>query len=163
MQLKLLDNDMKTYWTLKRACFAVAALVLALTAPTIHAQSFAIDWYKISGGGGTSTGATYQVTGTIGQADAGGAMTGGSYTLTGGFWSLISVVQTPGMPTLTITHAGGSVIVSWPSTGSYTLQQNTEAATTNWGPSGYTVITADGTSSATFTPGPGRLFFRLKQ
>ena len=154
---------MKTYWTLKRACCAVAAVVLALTAPTIHAQSFAIDWYKISGGGGTSTGATYQVTGTIGQADAGGAMTGGTFSLTGGFWSLISAVQTPGMPPLTITHTGSSVIVSWPGTGSYILQQNTEAATTNWVTSGYTVTTGGGTSSATFTPGPGKLFFRLKQ
>ena len=154
---------MKTYRPFTKACCALAALALALSVPTIHAQSFAIDWYKVSGGGGTSTGATCQVTGTIGQADAGGAMTGGSYSLTGGFWSLISVVQTPGMPPLTITHFGSSVVVSWPSTGSYTLQQNTEAATTNWGPSGYTVITAGGTSSATFTPGPGRLFFRLKQ
>ena len=163
MQLKLLNNDMKTYRPFTKACCALAAVVLALIAQTIHAQSFAIDWYKVSGGGGTSTGATYQITGTIGQADAGGAMTGGSYSLTGGFWSLISVVQTPGMPPLTITHAGSSVIVSWPSTGSYTLQQNTEAATTNWGLSSYTIITAAGTSSATFTPGPGRLFFRLKQ
>ena len=154
---------MKTYRTFAKAFYGVAVLVLALIAQTIHAQSFAIDWYKVSGGGGTSTGATYQVTGTIGQADAGGAMTGGSYSLTGGFWSLISVVQTPGMPPLTITHAGSSVVVSWPSTGSYTLQQNTEAATTNWGPSGYTVTTSAGISSVTFTPGPGRLFFRLKQ
>jgi hypothetical protein len=83
--------------------------------------------------------------------------------MTGGFWSLISAVQTPGMPPLTITLAGSSVIVSWPGTGSYTLQQNTEAATTNWVTSGYTVTTGGGTSSATFTPGPGRLFFRLKQ
>jgi len=38
------------------------------------AQSYSIDWYKISGGGGTSTSATYQVTGTIGQPEAGSAM-----------------------------------------------------------------------------------------
>ena len=31
------------------------------------AQSYSIDWYKIAGGGGTSTGGTYQVSGTIGQ------------------------------------------------------------------------------------------------
>ena len=55
-------------------------------------QSYSIDWYKIAGGGGTSTGATYQVSGTIGQPDAGGAMSGGNYSLTGGFWSLIAVV-----------------------------------------------------------------------
>ena len=48
-------------------------------------------------------------------------MTGGSYSLTGGFWSLISVVQTAGLPNLTITQAGNSVIVSWPNTGSLYL------------------------------------------
>src|ERR1039457_6971419 len=78
------------------------------------AQSYSIDWYKISGGGGTSTGATYQVTGTIGQPDASSAMSGGQYSVTGGFWSLIAVVQTPGAPTLTITHSGNRVTVSWP-------------------------------------------------
>jgi hypothetical protein len=46
-------------------------------------------------GGGTGTGGVYSVTITIGQPDASGAMTGGSYSLTGGFWALISVVQTP--------------------------------------------------------------------
>jgi len=141
----------------------MAALMLALTAPTIHAQTFAIDWYKVSGGGGTSTGSTYQITGTIGQADAGGTMAGGNYSLTGGFWSLISAVQTPGLPLLTITHAGASVSVSWPNTGSYTLQQNSEVATTNWVKSDYTVTSTNGTSSATFAPGLGKLFFRLKQ
>jgi hypothetical protein len=62
------------------------------------AQQYSIDWYKIAGGGGTSTGGTYQVSGTIGQPDASGAMTGGNYSVTGGFWSLISVVQTAGLP-----------------------------------------------------------------
>ena len=54
-----------------------------------QAQSYSIDWYKVAGGGGTSTGGTYSVSGTIGQHDAGGPMTGGSYSLTGGFWALI--------------------------------------------------------------------------
>ena len=60
--------------------------LFGLLVPTISfAQPYTIDWYKISGGGGTSTGATYQVNGTIGQPDAGGAMSGGNYSLTGGF------------------------------------------------------------------------------
>jgi len=49
---------------------------------------YSIDWYKISGGG-TSSGGTYQVSGTLGQPDAGGMLGGGVYSLTGGFWSLI--------------------------------------------------------------------------
>jgi hypothetical protein len=63
---------------------------------------FLIVWYKIAGGGGTSTGGVYVVSGTIGQPDPSGAMTGGNYSLTGGFWALISVMQTPGTPTLCI-------------------------------------------------------------
>jgi len=127
------------------------------------AQQYSIDWYKVSGGGGTSTGATYQVTGTIGQPDAGGAMSGGSYLLTGGFWSLISVVQTAGLPNLTITFVGpNSVVVSWPNTGSYTLQQNSNLANTSgWITSGYLVSSSNGTNSVTITSPAGNLFFRL--
>ena len=125
-------------------------------------QSYSIDWYKIAGGGGTSTGATYQVSGTIGQPDAGGAMSGGNYSLTGGFWSLIAVVQTAGLPSLTITHSGSSVTVSWPNTGSYTLQQNNNLAVPGgWATSGYSISMSNGTNSVTITPPVGNLFFRL--
>ena len=124
-------------------------------------QSYSIDWYKIAGGGGTSTGATYQVTGTLGQHDAGGPMTGGSYSLTGGFWALISVVQTAGLPDLTIAHSGNSVVISWPDTGRYTLQQNSHLATGSWTASGYSITTTNGTNSVTLLAPGGRLFFRL--
>ena len=137
------------------------ALLLPLGAT---AQSFSIDWYKVAGGGGTSTGGVYAVSGTIGQPDAGAPMSGGSYSLTGGFWSLISVVQTAGLPNLTITHAGSSVIVSWPNTGSYTLQQNGNLAVpAGWTATGYSVTTSNGTNSITVAPPTGNLFFRLKQ
>ncbi len=128
----------------------------------VWGQSYSIDWFTIDGGGGTSTGGTYQVSGTIGQHDAGGPMTGGSYSLTGGFWALISVVQTPGLPNLTITFVSpNSVVVSWPNTGSYTLQQNTNVAGGGWTTSGYPITTTDGTNSITITPPTGNLFFRL--
>jgi hypothetical protein len=140
-------------------------LLFGLLIPSIGStQQYSIDWYKVAGGGGTSTGATYQVSGTIGQHDAGGPMTGGNYSLTGGFWALISVVQTPGLPNLTINHSGNSVIVSWPNTGSYTLEQNANLALANgWATSGYSIITVNGTNSITVTPPTGNLFFRLKQ
>jgi hypothetical protein len=127
-----------------------------------HAQTYSIVWYKVAGGGGASAGGAYQVTGTIGQTDAGGAMSGGDYSVTGGFWSLISVVQTPGVPSLTIAPAGNSVIVSWPNTGSYSLQQNSNlAASLGWTASGYSITTSAGTNSITITPPAGSLFFRL--
>jgi hypothetical protein len=140
-------------------------LLLCLLIPTISfAQPYSIDWYKVAGGGGTSTGGVYAVSGTIGQPDASGPMTGGNYSLTGGFWSLISVVQTAGLPALTITHSGNSVIVSWPNTGVYTLQQNGNlAVVAGWTTSGYSISTANGTNSITVAPPTGNLFFRLKQ
>ena len=132
----------------------------------VSGQSYTVDWYKIAGGGGTSTGGTYQVSGTIGQPDAGLTMSGGNYSVSGGFWSLISVVQLPGVPKLIITHGGGTVTVSWPdaATNSYTLQQNANLALTNgWATSGYTITPANGTNSITLTPPTGNLFFRLMQ
>ena len=142
----------------------VAALAFLAATATVRAQSYSIDWYKIAGGGGASTNGQYAITGTIGQPDAGGAMSGGSYGVTGGFWSLISVVQTGGLPNLTITQSGNSVIVSWLGAGNYTLQQNANLALNNgWATSGYTVTTANGTNSITITPPSGNLFFRLKQ
>jgi hypothetical protein len=84
------------------------------------------------------------------------------YSLTGGFWSLISVVQTAGAPSLTIAHSGNSVIVSWPVTAGYVLQQNSNLAVpAGWATSGYNVTTASGTNSITITPPAGHLFFRL--
>src|SRR5271170_3291627 len=102
-------------------------LFIGLLIPAFgHAQSYSIAWYKVAGGGGVSAGtngaSVYSVSGTIGQQDASTALTGGTYSLTGGFWRLVSVVQTAGTPNLTITHFGNSVIISWPNTGAYTLQ-----------------------------------------
>ena len=140
-------------------------LLLSLLIPTLSfAQSYSIDWFKIAGGGGTSSGGTYQVSGTIGQPDASGAMTGGNYSLTGGFWSLIAVVQTTGLPNLTITHSGSSIIISWPNTGSYTLLQNNNlAASANWITTSYIISTNIGTNSITIPSPQGNLFFRLTQ
>ena len=126
------------------------------------AQPYLIDWFKVSGGGGTSTGGVYAVSGTIGQPDAGPAMSGGSYSLTGGFWSLIAAVPTPGSPTLTVTHSGNTVIVSWPSPSSgFVLQQNNDLSTKNWTASGFPIATNGSVNSITLTGPTGTLFFRL--
>jgi hypothetical protein len=127
-----------------------------------RAQTYSVDWYKVAGGGGTSTGGTYRVNGTLGQPDAGGPMMGGNYSLTGGFWALISVVPTPGTPNLVIRFvAPNSVKVSWPNTGSYTLLQSSNPGGGSWTTSGYSVTTSNGTNSITITPPTGNLFFRL--
>ena len=140
----------------------LSIIPLLLTVSAACAQNYSIDWSKISGGGGTSTGSVYSVSGTIGQADAGVALSGGNYSVTGGYWSLLSVVQTPGAPLLTITRSGANLIVSWPSPSTgFSLQENTNLATTNWasfpGPVG-----DDGTTKRVTNSAPlGNKFFRL--
>ena len=147
-------------------------LIAGLLLPFLGAaQTYSIDWYKIAGGGGTSTSGQYTVSGTIGQHDASGALTNGPvtgtnyYSVTGGFWSLIQVVQTPGAPLLTVTHSGNQVIVSWPSPSTgFVLQQNANLANTNgWSTYGGTVNDDGTTKSVSLTPPTGNLFFRLKQ
>ena len=134
-------------------------LLFIIAVPMIGvAQSYSIDWYKVSGGGGTSTGGVYSVSGTIGQPDASGAMSGGNYSVTGGFWSLIQVVQTPGAPLLIITHVGNQAIVSWdPSATGWTLQTNNSLSTGTWG--NYLGVVVN--NSATNAPPTGNVFFRL--
>ena len=145
---------MKTKSTIVLILLALAAFVMRS-----QAQSYSIDWYKVAGGGGTSTGGTYTVSGTSGQPDASGAMSGGNYSLTGGFWSLYAV-QMPGAPLLTITHVGNQAVVSWdPSVTGWTLQTNVNLATTNWGNYLGTVVN----NRITNSPPKGNLFFRLKQ
>src|ERR1019366_5302801 len=100
---------------------------------TADAQSYSINWFKVAGGGGASTGGSYAVSGTVGQPDACGALIGGNYSLTGGFWAFYAV-QTPGAPLLAITYAGNQAIVSWsPSVTGWTLQTNANLATPTWG------------------------------
>ena len=148
----------KSEASMKKQILLAGLLIPALSL----AQQYSIDWYKVSGGGGTSTGGVYAVSGTIGQPDAGAAMNGGNYSLTGGFWSGVAAVPTPGAPALTVTRSGNSVIVSWPYPSSgWTLQQNTSLGTANWTASGFTISTSNSIKSITITAPIGNLFFRL--
>ena len=61
--------------------------LLAAPVPALAGPGYAIDWHTIDGGGGTSTGGVYTLSGTIGQPDASGPATGADHTLTGGFWA----------------------------------------------------------------------------
>ena len=134
----------------------VALVLLTLTA---HAQNYTIDWFKVSGGGGTSTNGQYSLSGTIGQPDASGAMSGGGYSVTGGFWALYAV-QTPGAPLLTITLVGNQAIISWPpSATGWTLQTNANLSTPTWGNYAGAIVN----NSVTNSPPKGNLFFRLKK
>jgi len=124
---------------MKRAsCICMMSLLVAASAALAQ---YAINWFTVDGGGGTSTGGVYTVSGTIGQSDA-GVMSGGNFTLTGGFWAFAAVVQTPGAPTLSIVASGpGQATISWsPATPGFVLQEPLSLAPASWAdsPSGAT-------------------------
>ncbi len=134
------------------------ALLIPLCGP---AAPYSIDWYRIAGGGGTSTNLQYSVAGTMGQHDAAAPSTGGTYSLRGGFWAMISVVQTPGAPTLYINRSGQTVTVQWQNATGWVLQQNNNPtlpagwlANSSW-------TTLNGTNYLNLTSPIGTLFFRL--
>ena len=140
----------------------IAILVLAaVTALSASAQSYSINWYKVAGGGGTSTGATYQVSGTIGQHDAGGPMAGGSYSLTGGFWAFIGVAQTPGAPALYISHSGNTVTVYWQNVSGWLLQQSSTVNRQATWTQNNSWTTVGGTNYLNLVSPTGNMFFRL--
>lgn len=118
---------MRRFWLAK-----IGIALLAFSAAT-HGQTFSLDWATIDAGGGTSTGRTYSVTGTIGQFDA-GLTTGGSYALLGGFWILGEAIEIPASPVLSARLAGqGSVVISWPQSATgFELEQTSELAFGTW-------------------------------
>ena len=144
------------------AVLALFLSLLGLASISASAQSYTIDWYKIAGGGGTSTGGTYSVSGTIGQPDASGAMSGGNYSITGGFWALIQVVQTPGAPKLYISHNGNIVTIYWLSVSGWNLHQNGNLATPigTWSLSSLPTLT-NGTNYLSVTNPVGNVYYRL--
>jgi hypothetical protein len=48
------------------------------------ASDWTVSWWSVDGGGDTSTGAAFELIGTIGQPDA-GRLTGSNHVLNGGF------------------------------------------------------------------------------
>jgi hypothetical protein len=151
------------------ALLAVSArlCLLWLTLGLCHnAQGqYSIDWFKVSGGGGTSTSTNnqYSVTGIIGQPEAGPAMTGGGYSLTGGFWAIYAL-PTLGAPTLTIQWVNPTTVkVSWPSPSGFSLQETHAINPGNWSDYVGTISDDGSTKSITVSPPSGILFFRLKK
>ena len=139
-------------------------LCLGLLLPlACFGQQYSIDWYTIAGGGGSSSNSQYLVSGTIGQP-ATGSMSGGNFSLTGGFWSLYSVVQTPGAPLLTLQlTATNTVVLSWPAgSTTYGLEQSSLLSPPSWDGVTNSAVMLDGQNQVTLGLSAGNRFFRLK-
>ena len=145
----------------------IAGLAFVCSSPVAVGQSrggFDLSWFTIDGGGGTSTGGGYSVSGTIGQPDA-GVLSGGSYEITGGFWGLIAPIQPPGAPLLRIDRAGGGIVVSWalPATG-FRLDQTTllNSPASPWTAVPFPYQTNAGQISIQLPVPVGNKFYRLR-
>lgn len=130
---------------------------LLLFAASASAQNYRIDWYTIDGGGGTSSGGQYTLSGTIGQPDA-GTLSGGPYVLNGGFWGGVFAVQQVGVPTLYIERIGTNVRISWdPDVAGFFLQEAGTLSPESWG------FSASGSTNPVIVPATGNnRFYRLK-
>jgi hypothetical protein len=76
----------------------------------------------------------------------------------------VQVVQTPGAPTLHISHSGNTVTVYWQDISGWHLIQSGNLTTpiASWGNSASPTLT-NGTNYLNIVNPTGNLFFRLKQ
>jgi hypothetical protein len=145
--------------------FSLLSLMFCLQA---WGQSYSINWYKVTGGGGTSTNGQYSLNGTIGQPEAGGTMSSGNFSMMGGFWSLVSTVQTPNAPALHIivNSPGNTVTLYWQNVDGWSLYQNNNinlpaVNPANWSASSG-VTTSAGTNYLNLTSSTGMVIYRLQ-
>lgn len=126
-------------------------------------QRYSIDAFTIAGGGGASSGATYQVGGVIGLPDAGRQpLSGGGFSLTGGSLNIMAVLETTGAPTLTLIRSGNNIIISWSSSpAGFVLQQASDLGATRWADFGGALNDDGVNKSVRIIPGSGNAFYRL--
>jgi hypothetical protein len=142
---------------IRRRAVVATVLAAALFAGAVLAGApadFGLRWWSVDGGGGTSTGAGYSVSGAVGQPDAAVA-TGGDYAVRGGFW--VGGVSPPAAtvtPTATAeTTATSEPTVTATSTGS-PAPTNTATPTSTGSPPPSNTPTATGTATPTTTVTP---------
>jgi hypothetical protein len=136
----------------------IVALFCCVAMVNLSAQTYSIDWYTIDGGGGTSKGGVYTLSGTIGQPDAHTA-SGGGYTLQGGFWPGMTIPGEGELPTLYIDRAGQMVVITWdPAAAGYSLESTLDLSHPAW-----TITVPDQPGSATIPALEKTRYFRLRK
>ncbi len=155
-----LQRTRRKTWLAQPPLFCLLLLTFCLPA----GAQYSINWFAVEGGGGTSTGGVFAVSGTIGQPDA-GTMRGGSFTLEGGFWGLIAAVPNPPAPWLMVSRTEtNTVVISWPASATdWRLHATPDLGTVpaQWAeiPPPYSVV---GTNCSVVQPlPPGNRFYRL--
>ncbi|MCA9254312.1 MAG: hypothetical protein KDA33_01685 [Phycisphaerales bacterium] len=84
---------------LKRLPRISFVMVCIAVAPATLADVYTLSRYTVDGGGGRSAGAGFELTGSVGQHDAGpaaGPMSGAGFEIRGGFWAASESCSCPG-------------------------------------------------------------------
>jgi hypothetical protein len=124
------------------------------------ACGFTIDWWTADGGGGTSSGGNYVLSGTMAQPDA-GAMSGGRYAIEGGYWNGPEILPSPGGPALTVTRAGADFTLAWPDPSpGWLLEKSGDLI--NWTLVSTAPVISGGYKTVAVPSAPGREFYRLR-
>ena len=128
--------------------------VSLLTALPLSAAALALDWSIIGAGGGSSTGETYTISGTIGQLVT-SRMESGTYMILGGFWTCMSPSPAVNIPDLVFQFIDGQWCISWdPNVSGCRLEQSEDPSFAEWtlAPPGNPVVVPTGSTV---------LFYRL--
>jgi hypothetical protein len=136
----------------------IAMHTIIISAMAQTAETYALNWSIIAGGGGSSASGLYSLSGTVGEPTVGHS-TGGSYAVEGGFWAVAHASR----PSLRITRSGPNVILSWPNPStSFQLQEATALSDegTQWSDVSNTPVISSGEKQVTL-PASGARFFRL--
>ncbi len=140
---------------MNRITLGICAALLA--GPIALAESYALDWHVVAGGGGTSSGGDYTLSGTVGQAEAGTTLSGGIYTLQGGFWPGVILVSSTEAPQLFVQLSGPDAVVSWaPATPGFILEMSGDLNSGLW-------IPAPTGNPVQVTAADGVMFYRLRR
>src|SRR5258708_3923320 len=98
-------RTMKNYSTL----LMIIGTIISIPSQ-LRAQSYAIDWFTVGGGGGTGGAGAYEISATVGQSIVETSV-GGNHLLDGGFWSFL---RTTDVSFLHISRSGANLVVTWP-------------------------------------------------
>ena len=134
------------------------AVVSALASDTALKASY------ISSGGGTSSGGTYTMSGTVGQPVT-LISSNGQYRLEPGFWAMMSVISTPEGPAIAFQRTGNQVVFTWSEPpGTYVLQKATTLGNAaDWQNVSQTPVQVGEQNALSLELAPGNQFFRLRK
>jgi hypothetical protein len=153
-------TDANNSITSRRALMLAASIWALLTFGAMSvatAQPYAVGRFTINGGGGTSGGGNYILSGTVGQPDT-GTLTGGSFTVEGGFWPGFVVPSTNGGPTLFVQLFGNGLIISWsPAVTGFVLEQTESLTSPSWS------AAPTGNPTVPIPASNGTRFYRLRK